>query len=339
MVVSDAAVHVLNLIWKAPLDKTIAFVSSGAPTSKPLSADSDTACKCPSMSRPLGPIPLDLFVRETLRRSRTSCSTLQTALLFCKRAGGEVVRRRAQKEGYNLTSDQLDRLPGADETYLSLLPFDSNNANDPILCSRRVFLASVMISSKFLQDRTFSNRAWAKISGLEVKELSQVERRLLMALKFDLNVREEDWRSWTDFLKGEWRVGQPTARCGLQHSLSQPMISNSTRVALARTGSLPQSNAFISMDASEGDSSPSANQEGISTTRIGEESNACKEAEADVNVATPKVAEHLCGETTPKVLGSVIANTKSTESRRSTQAQSLLIAAVYNHMQISSVQS
>jgi len=34
---------------------------------------------------PNNPLPLVLFVREILRRSRTSCLTLQAALLYCAR--------------------------------------------------------------------------------------------------------------------------------------------------------------------------------------------------------------------------------------------------------------
>ncbi|UZJ54638.1 hypothetical protein CBS101457_003958 [Exobasidium rhododendri] len=206
----DAAVHVLDIIWQAPLPQSIAFVcddtSDGATPKK--EATSLRSCKCPAGQPVTAGIPLDLFVRETLRRSRTSCSTLQAALLFCKRAGGEVIRQRACKEGFALSAKDLERLPGSTQTYASLTTTSSDSPNDYILCSRRIFLASVMVSSKFLQDRTFSNRAWSKISGLNVRELCVVERRLLMALEFDLNVCEKDWATWTLFLKGEWKARQ-----------------------------------------------------------------------------------------------------------------------------------
>ena len=34
-----------------------------------------------------------------------------------------------------------------------------------LLCPRRMLLASVILASKFLQDKCYSNRAWAKLSG------------------------------------------------------------------------------------------------------------------------------------------------------------------------------
>ena len=36
----------------------------------------------------------------------------------------------------------------------------------PLLCPRRAFFASLILASKILQDRCYSNRTWAKLSGL-----------------------------------------------------------------------------------------------------------------------------------------------------------------------------
>lgn len=57
----------------------------------------------------------------------------------------------------------------------------------PLLCPRRTFLASLILASKFMQDRCYSNRAWAKLSGLPPREIGRCERALGAAL---------DWRLW-----------------------------------------------------------------------------------------------------------------------------------------------
>ncbi|KAK2464267.1 hypothetical protein APHAL10511_003724 [Amanita phalloides] len=57
----------------------------------------------------------------------------------------------------------------------------------PLLCPRRSFLAALILASKFLQDKSYSNRAWAKLSGLSPKEIGRCERALGEAL---------DWRLW-----------------------------------------------------------------------------------------------------------------------------------------------
>ncbi|KIK27005.1 hypothetical protein PISMIDRAFT_675324, partial [Pisolithus microcarpus 441] len=43
----------------------------------------------------------------------------------------------------------------------------------PLLCPRRTFLASLILASKFTQDRCYSNRAWAKLSGLSPREIGR----------------------------------------------------------------------------------------------------------------------------------------------------------------------
>ncbi|PBK58870.1 hypothetical protein ARMSODRAFT_900038, partial [Armillaria solidipes] len=57
----------------------------------------------------------------------------------------------------------------------------------PLLCPRRAFLASLILASKFMQDKCYSNRAWAKLSGLQPREISRCERALGDAL---------GWRLW-----------------------------------------------------------------------------------------------------------------------------------------------
>ncbi|KAF8160826.1 hypothetical protein B0H34DRAFT_795687 [Crassisporium funariophilum] len=57
----------------------------------------------------------------------------------------------------------------------------------PLLCPRRAFLASLILASKFSQDKCYSNRAWAKLVGLPPRELGRCERALGQAL---------EWRLW-----------------------------------------------------------------------------------------------------------------------------------------------
>lgn len=70
-------------------------------------------------------------------------------------------------------------------------PDDSGYTNStppsPLLCPRRSFLASLILASKFMQDKCYSNRAWSKLSGFPARELSSCERALGDAL---------NWRLW-----------------------------------------------------------------------------------------------------------------------------------------------
>ncbi|WFD30285.1 PHO85 cyclin-5 [Malassezia sp. CBS 17886] len=70
-----------------------------------------------------------------------------------------------------------------------------------------MFLAAIVVASKFLQDRTYSNRSWSKISGLPTKEIEQLERVFLHTIKFHLVVDECQWSEWTKDLSARWNYG------------------------------------------------------------------------------------------------------------------------------------
>ncbi|KAE9411244.1 hypothetical protein BT96DRAFT_983016 [Gymnopus androsaceus JB14] len=86
----------------------------------------------------------------------------------------------------------------------------------PLLCPRRAFLASLILASKFTQDKCYSNRAWAKLSGLPAREIGRCERALGDAL---------DWRLWVGKSSPQGTAspsastGKPLARCRSESSL------------------------------------------------------------------------------------------------------------------------
>ncbi|KAG2205223.1 cyclin-domain-containing protein [Mucor mucedo] len=93
-------------------------------------------------------VPLRTFIQEVLKRSRTTYSTLQTALFYLFRGRPTIINQLQQNNAY-------------------------------ISCGRRMFLASLIVASKFVQDKTYRNSAWAKIAGLPVQEINTAERYFL----------------------------------------------------------------------------------------------------------------------------------------------------------------
>ncbi|TDL26234.1 hypothetical protein BD410DRAFT_784304 [Rickenella mellea] len=191
-------------------------------------------------------VPIKTFVHEVLRRSRTTCSVLQSALCYVEAIRSKVpelvdAERRGQgvrgewetgerivkadedewdletlidtdsicsgaptepamdpmatltmNSTYSLPEKGPSEAPGHEDTFkrkkmppkpLAPLP----PLPSPLLCPRRTFLAALILASKFLQDRCYSNRAWAKLSGLPPREVGRCERALGDAL---------DWRLW-----------------------------------------------------------------------------------------------------------------------------------------------
>jgi hypothetical protein len=88
----------------------------------------------------------------------------------------------------------------------------------PLLCPRRTFLASLILASKFTQDRCYSNKAWAKLSGLPPREIGRCERALGDTL---------EWRLW---------VGKTPASCPPPLSNRPVVRSKSDGELIANSG-------------------------------------------------------------------------------------------------------
>jgi len=124
-------------------------------------------------------LSLRTFIQETLRRSRTSYSTLQVALYYLILIKPHVPKR-------DFTMEQ----------------FDDSHASQAIQCGRRMFLAALILASKYLQDRNYSARAWSRISGLQTHEINQNEVAFLLAVNWKLHITDDMYNRWTEcFLK------------------------------------------------------------------------------------------------------------------------------------------
>ncbi|KAM0751994.1 hypothetical protein T439DRAFT_198722 [Meredithblackwellia eburnea MCA 4105] len=164
-------------------------------------------------------LPLQYFIKEVLRRSRTSCSTLQVALYYLHKSRREIraaiarcateakeKRDREDREGYPsppLTPrESLEDLLGRRKDGSNSSQEDSSDAAgaSPVLCGRRMFLSALITASKFLQDKNYSNRAWAKISGLSPREITKNERCFLGILGWECFVGATEFDLWTERL-------------------------------------------------------------------------------------------------------------------------------------------
>lgn len=122
-------------------------------------------------------LPLRTFIQETLRRSRTSYSTLQVALYY-------LVLVKPHVPKHNFTMEQPD----------------DRAADRALQCGRRMFLAALILASKYLQDRNYSARAWSKISGLNTQEINQNEMAFLVAVDWKLHIADEVFQRWTEIV-------------------------------------------------------------------------------------------------------------------------------------------
>ncbi|KAF6760134.1 hypothetical protein DFP72DRAFT_1042730 [Ephemerocybe angulata] len=102
------------------------------------------------------------------------------------------------------------------------IPIPIADLPSPLLCPRRAFLAALILASKFTQDKCYSNRAWAKLSGLPPREIGRCERALGSAL---------EWRLWvgktssTSEQASPLQSHRPMVRSQSEPSLIMPVAS------------------------------------------------------------------------------------------------------------------
>ncbi|KAI5196729.1 hypothetical protein AUEXF2481DRAFT_30476 [Aureobasidium subglaciale EXF-2481] len=144
-----------------------------------------------------GVLSLRRYIEETLRRSRTSYSTLQVALYYLVLI--------------------MPSVPKSDFTMQQSV--DSPSVRS-LQCGRRMFLASLILASKYLQDRNYSAKAWSKMSGLKVAEINLNERAFLAAVNWKLHIPDHLFKRWTDVVL-RYTPGQAPPPCGQSFSSEQ----------------------------------------------------------------------------------------------------------------------
>ncbi|KAH6888102.1 hypothetical protein B0T10DRAFT_68216 [Thelonectria olida] len=146
-------------------------------------------------------LPLRTFIQETLRRSRTSYSTLQVALYY-------LVLIKPHVPKHNFTTEQPD----------------DRHADRALQCGRRMFLAALILASKYLQDRNYSARAWSKISGLNTQEINQNEIAFLIAVNWKLHIVDEVFQRWNDIVLKYTPPPAPPSAGGVSPMIAQKVL-------------------------------------------------------------------------------------------------------------------
>lgn len=110
------------------------------------------------------------FIKEILKRSRATFSMLQLALFY-------LFRIKTIIQNYN------------NEEYKGL-----------VCCGRRMFLAALMVSSKYLNDKNYRNKTWAKIACLPIHEINKTEYVFLNLIQYQLYVSKPLYDKWVYLL-------------------------------------------------------------------------------------------------------------------------------------------
>jgi len=60
----------------------------------------------------------------------------------------------------------------------------------------RLLTVALMLGNKFLDDNTYTNKTWAEVAGISVKEVHLMEVEFLSNMKYNLSTSEEQWSQW-----------------------------------------------------------------------------------------------------------------------------------------------
>lgn len=77
-----------------------------------------------------------------------------------------------------------------------LLEYDGGRLPLTMQNVHRVFLASLVVATKYHEDLVYSNSHYAKAGGVHLREVNRLERVLLAALDFDLRIEPEQYRQY-----------------------------------------------------------------------------------------------------------------------------------------------
>ncbi|OJT09858.1 G1/S-specific cyclin pas1 [Trametes pubescens] len=112
----------------------------------------------------------------------------------------------------------------------------------PLCCPRRTFLACLILASKFMQDRSYSNRAWAKLAGLPPREIGRCERAVGEAL---------EWCLWVGKLPSTATTGSEScnSRVFSRTRSDGDLLAASTRTCSSSSTAAWAASATAGMDA------------------------------------------------------------------------------------------
>ncbi|KAK9729192.1 PHO85 cyclin-5 [Basidiobolus ranarum] len=124
-------------------------------------------------------VPLAKFILETVKRSKVTLGVWSLGLLYLLRLNPK----------------------GA--------CFEKPSFMDFARCGRRMFMASLMVASKFTQDKNYKNRTWANIMGVSVAEVNCIEMTFLKLIDYQLLIPESIFNRWETFLKNQISSHRP----------------------------------------------------------------------------------------------------------------------------------
>lgn len=120
--------------------------------------------KDPFSQRKIPEIPIDYYIERIKKYSKLDDSTLVLTLIYC------------------------DRICGLNN--LLLQPYNIH----------RLFISCCLLAIKFNEDCFYTNEYYAKVGGIDLKEMNYLERSCIELLNFDLFIDDDLYKKYLNYL-------------------------------------------------------------------------------------------------------------------------------------------
>jgi DNA-directed RNA polymerase subunit N (RpoN/RPB10) len=184
-------------------------------------------------------VPTRGFINEILKRSKATYSTVQISLFYIFRVKKAVHYKLYQR------SQKKDNMP-------------MGTLDDLMCCGRRMFLASLMLASKYLHDKNYQNKAWAQITGLKLEEINAAEMAFLSLIDYRLYVSKPTFDKWYTQLHGHIQKGYS------QKQKNETLTTEVNTMSLSKGIQQQQSTLVLLSPPSQGHGSFQRTDSGIS---------------------------------------------------------------------------
>lgn len=101
----------------------------------------------------------------------------------------------------------------------------------------RLLTVALILGNKFLDDNTYTNKTWAEITGIFVKEIHVMEVEFLVNIRYSLLVSKAQWEDWQIILERLWMysISLMKIQCSFRNL---PCLAMPTDVVLAHANNL-----------------------------------------------------------------------------------------------------
>lgn len=131
---------------------------------------------------------ISLFLSKMTSSKNINDSKINNSVISIKSFLIEILRRsKCNKNVVILATYYFDKL--LSENDYELFPVFAK-------CAKRIYLIYLIIAHKFLNDNTFSMKTWSNISGLNQKNLTDMERWCLNKLNYNLFIDNQKLAIW-----------------------------------------------------------------------------------------------------------------------------------------------